>query len=288
MHVTFFAVEKDREDKLAASFCEGVKRSRTDTCEVVRPASYPAPNPRTDVAVMIGVKGYSRRLLDNHLEAGKHTVYIDKGYLGGRSAYFRMSVNSFQPLAYFQKTPRPDDRLRALSVNMLPMRTQGSHIIIAGGSLKYAKWHGLHTGQSVDPMTEWARKSLKRVGKYTNRPLIYRPKPSWKEAVSLSGARFSRPPELLAHLLPDAWALVTFGSNAAVEALTAGVPVIVTGDGIARPLARTQEENIDDLFIPSDAVRRQWLADMAYCQFNVQEMESGLAWKILREQIACR
>jgi len=130
--------------------------------------------------------------------------------------------------------------------------------------------------------------ALKRVGKYTNRPLIYRPKPSWKEAVSLSGARFSRPPELLAHLLPDAWALVTFGSNAAVEALTAGVPVIVTGDGIARPLARTQEENIDDLFIPSDAVRRQWLADMAYCQFNVQEMESGLAWKILREQIACR
>ena len=285
MNVTFFAgVTKEREHEIARMLGQGVQ-SHGDTFELVDPAEYPAPNKETDVAVMVGVKGYSRKLFDDHLAVGKQVIYIDKGYLGHRGRYYRMSVNSFQPLSYFQSIPRLSDRLKTHNIKLQPMRKNGSHIMIAGGSVKYANWHGLNAMGGEDPMTVWARKRILRLRKHSRRPLVYRPKPSWKDAVLVSGARFSRPPRTITQELIDCWALITFGSNAAVDALIAGVPVVVLGDGVALPLAQTSEEKIEDLYIPTDNERQQWLQDLAYCQFNLTEMASGEAWGILKEQI---
>ena len=285
MHVTFFAAEKDREDMIARAFATGV-RTHSHQCDIVRPAEYPAPNPETDVAVMIGVKGYSRKLFDDHLEAGKHVLYIDKGYLGNRGRYYRMSVNSFQPLRYFQQVARPADRLQTLGLTLQPMRTSGRHILVAGGSVKYSNWHRMHGGPNdEDPATAWAQQTIKRLSKASHRPIVYRPKPSWKDAVPIPGVEYSRPPRTIQEELRDCWCLVTYGSNAALDALIFGVPVLVLGDGIAQPLAKMSENSVEDPYLPTDEERWQLLADVAYCQFSVPEMASGLAWSILQEQL---
>lgn len=288
LNVVFFASPKDREMSIGTAFCQGVL-SHGDTCRLVHPADYEGPHGDTDVAVCIGVKGWSRLLMETHLAARKHLVYLDKGYLGDpkgpRSKYIRCSVDSFQPLEYLQTIPRPDDRLKQLGVQLQPWRKTGKEVIIAGGSLKYAMWHRLGSQNGMDPATTWATKTYGVLRKYTQRPIFYSPKPSWKEAVPIEGTTFVRPPIPIEEQLKTAWAVVSYGSNATVDAQIAGVPTFVLGDGIAKPMSLDDLTLIDTPFYPTDTQRWQFLADVAYCQFSISELESGIGWSILRPQV---
>ena len=67
-----------------------------------------------------------------------------------------------------------------------------------------------------------------------------------------------------------------------VEAVIAGVPVVVISKGAcaAESVADLELVNVFDPRFPDDAERQQWLADLAYCQFRLEEITSGLAWEI--------
>lgn len=297
MNVVFYHSDKAREHRLAEAFNKGVQR-HGHTFEARRMAEYEDPLPETDVAIMVAVKGNSRRCMEDHLLMHRHVIYIDKGYIrtrdqsqfGHAPEFWRMSRDAFQPLDYFQKIPRPADRWNQLKIEMQPFQKMGETIIIAGGSLKYAMWHRFEGGERgdgtpIDPATRWAEKVVTRIRKRTSRMLVYRPKPSWRDAKPIMHARYSRPPKRIQDELKEAWALITYGSNAAVDALFAGVPVFVLGDGIARPLARTDLDQIEDPYYPTDEERQQWAQDLAYCQFTLDETASGLAWEVLMEGV---
>jgi hypothetical protein len=70
-----------------------------------------------------------------------------------------------------------------------------------------------------------------------------------------------------------------------VDAIIAGVPVIITGDGIAKPLGRATLKYINDLYYPTDTERYQFLCDLAYIQWNLDELRNGLAWSHIKPQI---
>ena len=286
--VAFLASPKDREFAIAEAFCKGVQ-AHGDKSSVMLTADYAGPQGETDVAVFVGVKGWSRLIMETHLEAGKHSIVLDKGYVGGpkgpRSKYIRCSVDEFQPLSYFQAISRPDDRLNQLGVQIQPWKKKGNEVVICGGSLKYAAWHRMPGANDRDPATTWATKTFGKLRKYTDRPIHYSPKPSWKHAVPIEGMRFVWPPVPINEQLKTAWAVVSYGSNATVDAQIAGVPTFVLGDGIAKPMSLDDLTRIDKPYYPTDAQRWQWLADLSYAQFSLQEFESGLAWSILRPQV---
>jgi len=286
MHVTFFAADKDREYEVARPLRHGIVQ-HGDTCEIVRAADFRGPAKKTDCAVMIGVKGWSKLLMEQHRHVNKHVVYIDKGYMR-RNGYYRMSVNAFQPIDYFQERMRPSDRFEKLNLKTQPMQKKGSgeHIVLAGGSVKYAMWHEMPSMDHIDPMTTWARKQIRLLNKLQHRPIVYRPKPSWRDAVEIEGVEYSRLPRTIEHELENAYCLITFGSNAGVDAVRLGVPVIILGDGAAQPMGVTDLKKVNRLVYPRDIDRDQWLYDLAYCQFTTDEMNTGLAWKILKERMA--
>lgn len=287
MNVLFYASDKDREYSIAEAYKKGIEK-HGDHCRILPTADVEGVDEWADVAAMIGVKGWSRLLMDTYIAAGKHTTLIDKGYLSGakgpRSKFCRVSVDSFQPLEYFQAFPRPDDRFKELKIDLKPT-PHGKNIIIAGGSLKYAQWHGFNGRYGMDPMTTWAFDVINNLKERTSAPLVYRPKPSWQDARPLPGARFSRAPITIDEELANAYGLCTYGSNAALDALIAGVPTYVLGDGIVKPLSRTSLKEIHNPLYPTDAERYQLLCDISYCQWNLKEFESGEAWPYIREQI---
>lgn len=287
MNVLFYTSQKDREYAIAEAFQKGIIK-HGDSCKVLPTADIEGVDEWADVAAMIGVKGFSRLLMDTYLAAGKHVLYCDKGYLSGakgpRSKYCRVSVDSFQPLDYFQAFPRPDDRFKELKIDLKPT-PHGENIIVAGGSLKYAQWHNFNGRYGMDPMSTWAFDVINNVKEKTTRPIVYRPKPSWNDARELPGARFSRAPITIDEELANAHCLITFGSNSAVDAIIAGVPVIVVGDGIAQPLSRTNLKGVNDLYYPTEKERYQFLSNLAYVQFDLKEMERGVAWEIIKPQI---
>jgi len=133
-------------------------------------------------------------------------------------------------------------------------------VIFAGSSEKYHEWYG------IGGATQYAQTQIDLIRKYSSRPIVYRPKPSWEDAVPINGTRFSRHPELIRDVLHNAHALVAYGSNAATDAVMNGVPAVVLGDGVARPVAETSISNIEHPYFPSDEERYQWCCDFSYCQ----------------------
>ncbi len=148
--------------------------------------------------------------------------------------------------------------------------------MLAGSSAKYHAFYGLS-----DP-TRYAQKIVKQLAHLTKREIIYRPKPSWREAVPIRGTRFSPPKsymlENLGHILPTAHCLITHGSNACFDAMVAGVPSIILGDGVALPISSCDLYKIEDLPKPRDHARLQLLANLAYHQWTESELASGQAW----------
>ena len=274
MNIAFLYADKARERVLAEAFVGGLRRHGVDAKTVVL-ASKSAVPLEVDAACMFGVK--SREVWQRYRRAGIHVFYFDKGYVRRNQEFWRVSINSHNPTSWLMELDQPPDRFRALRLIVKPWRQEGDQVVIAGSSAKYHAFHGL-----LEP-TEFATRLVKRIGKWTNgRQIVYRPKPSWRDAVPIDGTRFSAAPRTIEDELSGAHALVTHGSNACFEAMLSGIPTIALGDAIARPISSTDLVDIENPRVASDGERLRLLSDLAYFQWTRPEMASGQAWEFLR------
>ena len=275
LRVHFFMSDKQREHLLADAVLRGAERCgyQVSSCSIGKTPK--AEN--YDVACFVGVK--SRELFREHNSRGTHVIYFDKGYSRHKSTravggweYWRVSVDSHHPTRFIEQMSMPSDRFDALSLEVKPWRTEGKHILIAGSSAKYHAFYGLK-----DPTT-FGKDIVRDLRAISERPLWYRPKPSWREAVPLLKTRYSVPPETITDALCNCWAMVTHGSNACFEALIGGIPSIVLGDAITRPISSSALNDVESPRLASDDERAKILANLAYCQWTLPEMASGKAW----------
>lgn len=284
MKITFWHSDKPRERLLADAFADGA-RAHGDAVELRSLTPDPVVSD-CDVACMVGVK--SRELYRAHFAAGAHLVYFDKGYTrhAARSPvklweYWRVAIDSHQPTALLMETNCPEDRADRLGLVLQPWRKPHaeSWILIAGSSAKYHEFYGMK-----DP-TAWTGKLVRELRERSRRPIVYRPKPSWADAVPIEGTRFSRSPETIEEALRDVAVVVTHGSNACFEAVLAGVPCVVLGEAVAKPISSTTLDELESPRTASYAERHQWLNNLAYWQWTMPELASGEAWQFLRPKI---
>lgn len=189
-------------------------------------------------------------------------IYCDNAFLDVvRGTHFRAARNRLQDGA-----GKPDwARFKEMGIEVKPWRKDGRHIVVVMQSEHFMKevvgWpHGA---------VGWQQDVLHRIKKSTDRPILVR---HW------SSNKAERA-KTLANDLQNAWALVTHASAAANEALLAGVPVFVTEDCAASPMAG--EWNIDAPFYPED--REAWAAGLAAKMWTLEEMRAGDAWRSLNE-----
>lgn len=280
LKVRFWQSDKPRERILAEAFLSGCKihGDDTDVRSLGQEVTFDC-----DVACMVGVK--SRDLWRAHARAGVQMVYVDKGYdRHSRNddvrgwEYWRVAVNGHQPTSKF-RAGYPADRLADMGWEFKPWRQSGTRIVIAGSSAKYHAFYDL-----ADP-TQWAQKLVKQIEGLSRRETVYRPKPSWKDAVKIAGTTWSGRGEGIADALTGAHCLVTHGSNACFEAMLAGVPSIVIGDGVAAPISSRDVTEIETPRLASDAEREAVLRFLAYQQWTLAEFLDGKAWPVIRRQI---
>lgn len=280
MKIIFYHTPEGRERRLAEAFARGTA-AHGDECVLFGTKYQGIPDSEADVAVMIGVKGRSRLILDTYLAAGKHAVYLDKGFFRPASHdYIKVSVDGFQPLRYLYDVARGTSRLERLTskfgieVRQAP-RGNGAAIYL-GPSQKYARFHRLGDA------TEYAMEVLRKFRVVSDREFIYRPKASWGGAVPISGAFFSRPPRELSTDLKNARVLIVHGSNASADATLAGIPVIALGPAIARPVSETRIDQVEDSEVFPESVRFKWACQVSYCQWTLDEFKSGEMWSETR------
>lgn len=234
-----------------------------------------------DASCVIGVKGAN---LVRQLEArGEPWIYWDKAYNRDWPTYWRVSYCGHQPTDYLMGLNYPGDRAAEQGWIAKPWRkpTSDGHVMFAGASLKYHKFFDLG-----DP-TEYAEDVVRQINARTGRRVIYRPKPSWGAAAPVDGAEFSwtaskRIDHPISKDIAGAHVVVTHGSAAALDGLRAGVPAIVLGHAVTRSISST---SLDDLENPREASLEECqrlMANLAYCQFSLEEIRRGMAWKHLR------
>lgn len=212
----------------------------------------------------------------------RNWFYGDNGYmLPGKdeSSYFRITRNALQ---IDGSGPIPDsgtDRWKQLGLSLKPWRKTGSHIVVCPPGRLF----GATFGFSAD---EWLEQTLETLRQHTDREIRVRAKVSWNDAkapdiVSLKGVSKTSVPKPLADDLADAWALVTRSSNAAVEALLAGVPVFATEPCGSSAMGLADLTKIE---APrTDGDREHWAAVLSCNQWTLPEMRDGTCWKMLNE-----
>lgn len=280
MRVAFFASEKEREQSLAEAFAQGCA-AHGDKCSILDPSLAPAWG--CDVAVMVGVKSLACWQINR--ASGLQTIMIDKGYVRHRVRrsrtweYWRVAVNAHQPTGYLMEQKCPPERWNGLGIALQQWRAAGRHILFAGSSAKYHAFHGL------PHPTEYARRIVNELRRVTRREIVYRPKPSWRDAEPIPGTRFSDGDATISGDLAEAFALVTHGSNSCFEAIVAGVPCLILGNAVARPISATEVSQIENPVRCAEKTRLRWASALAYQQWTMEEFASGDAWDHLRKAL---
>lgn len=262
---------------LCKAMAAGIAKSG-DRCTILDPRSY-YTGPQHDVAIFYGMGGNLKQVMADYRKAGKPTVYMDLGYWGrteggARSGYHKCAINARHPTAYFQNQPHRNDRFEKFGIKVRDWQRKGRHILLAGFSAKHAQFEGYQ-------VHEWERSTILLIQQHTDRPIIYRPKPSDRFARQLAGVEYSPPEQSLADVLADCHAVVTSHSNVGVDALLEGVPVF-TIEGVASTMGLNRFDLLESPVYPDG--RKQWAADIAYCQFNVREMSMGIPWRHFKRE----
>lgn len=277
MKILFWYSDKEREYELGKAFCHGAEQYGHQ-CLILEKGK---KLPEFDAIGMVGVK--SHKMFVSCQE--KTIFYFDKGYLRhklnkrkGAWEYWRVAVNAHHPTQYITTAKHPMDRMEELGIMCWPWRKEGDHILVAGSSAKYHQFYSL-----FDP-TRFAKKVVTEIKKRSNRDIVYRPKPTWKEAVPIVGSRFSPRYESLSELLKNCHVVVTHGSNICFESILNGIPCIVLGEGVGKPISSTRIDDIENPYLASEEERVQWLSNLAYCQWTLEEFRTGEAWETLRGQ----
>lgn len=191
------------------------------------------------------------RLLGRALFETRDWYYGDHGYFG-RGRYYRCTRGALQHDGTGDAGP---ERFEAHRLEVKRWRTSGRHVVVCPPDADFAELMGFDANR-------WLVETLAALRQATDRTIMVRPRV------------IGRPLEID---LADAWALVTYMSNAAVDALIAGVPVIVTGPSGAARMGLRDPAAIETPILPDD--REQFLWNLASRQWTIEEMERGDLWR---------
>ncbi len=276
MKTTVYIRENIRSQVVGKAIAEGVN-SQDDICNVVHSSRYTAPD--SDVALFYGLGDNIPTIRNDYINSGRKAILIDLGYWGrtdgGKrlNGYHRFAINSLHGHGYLQQKKHDSSRFDKFNLTIKPFNKTGTKIIICGQSKKAAKVYGLQWGQ-------YERWLYSQVKQFTKREIIYRPKKTLIGTDKPIEGTTYKPDGEFTSLLDDAYIVLSHHSNCGIDAILNGVPIF-TADGLASILS----SNLlcpNTPHYPTPDQQKQFLHDVAYHQYNIEEMKNGTAWKYLR------
>ncbi len=285
----FYIADKVREIALAHAVGEAAVVAGYEY-QIASNALYRRPDPAVSVACIFGVKKPSRRFLADHRAANIHTLFFDKGYTRrplDKKSRFRVSANAIQPTDYLMRVKHPADRFRATGIMFKKQRdtTPDSPVLIAGSSQKFHDWF-----PRVSPSDAMAYYEMlvRNIRSYTQRPIIWRPKPSWKLAEPIRDTRYSEMPVTIEMELVEAHSCIVTGAGVAFHALAKGVPTYVM-PGFSNVAAGVATPTLDRLWfgngLPDDDTRYQFCCNVCYQEWTLPQFSEGTWLGLLQDQL---
>ena len=208
-------------------------------------------------------------------EEGRDFYYMDTGYFGnevnsknpnGWKYWHRIVKNNLQ---HDEIVSRPDDRWKQFNKTIEPWKKSGRKILIAKPDEKPCKFYGID-------LEQWTKDTIETIKKYTDRPVEIRERAPKRIDRTVSNT-------LKQALDDDVFALVTFNSNAATEAVMYGYPVFALAPcNAANPVALNDLSQIEKPYYPDQDKLYSWACHLAYGQFHNDELRTGSALTMIQ------
>lgn len=216
-------------------------------------------------AMVYGILRGCDRIIKECEWIGRDYYYVDHGYInrGYYDGYFRVVKNGLQAKLDHEdddgyvtlRIPNKPDwgaRWKALGVQRRPWKKDGRHIVVCPISKAMGAFWGIDAER-------WTEAVCRELASHTDRPVQVK----LKDGSSLREA------------LEDAWCLVTHSSNAAIDAVLNGTPVITLGPSAAKVLS-WGFDSIESPEWPADHFMDDWCCALANSQFTLDEMRRGI------------
>lgn len=259
----------DEADLILTNWVEGVNAKYVNGFKDLR--NYPVDQP----VAFRGMTG--RKIVKTCENQGREFYYIDTGYLGNREKrkiWHRVVRNGMQHSKVVWDLPEDrwkNIRLMNWKYNMMwpGWKKNGKAILVVTPSEKPCKYYGI-------TRDAWVKETIDEIKKHTDRPIIVRDKGLRRERVG-NGSLYNQLDE------DHIFALVTYNSIAATEAVHYGVPAFTGAPGAADELCLKDLSKIETPYYADADKVQQWLHWLGYCQYQTSELKSGLAYKLIQE-----
>lgn len=213
---------------------------------------------------------------DNCQKIGRDYYYIDTGYFGnfpspgnekGQKKWHRIVKNENQqvdiadvPADRWERLLNDDPRLRWTG-----WKDYNKKILLVMPNPKACKWY------KID-YEKWVVDTKEQIAKYSDLPV----------EVRIKGSRSERNKGYTIYDAFDSgvYATVAMNSMAALESVLYGIPAFVSIPCAASPLASTDLSQLATPYKPKHKLIERHCKNLAYTQFTIDEIISGLAYKL--------
>lgn len=272
------------DKRLLTNFKEGLRRHSDDSLSRSYLADFDG-EPVGDVALCFGYSAQTRAVMDAYHAAGKHYVMFDKGMvrkLNKAAERSRVMINGGHPLKSLMRGRRNGARWENLKTRTSDKRGVGDDapIVLAINSEKHCSFWGIKSAW------EWSARVVEEIRRYTDRPIIFRPKPKGERTPPIEGTTYSDKPDHIEDALKGAWCLVTHTSSCAINALLMGIPAICLGPCAASPVSGDSVADVVDPKFPGPDEYERWLHNLAWFEWTGDEFASGEAWGFIKRELA--
>lgn len=233
------------------------------------------PDVNCDLAVFWSHRPY--HIIETQRERGLDYIALERGYIGPRTewtAFCLNGLNGHADWSHCENSP-PDRFLKYHSDKLKPYRlTSEGNILIIG------QVNGDESVKGID-LNIWYKKIANEFKEFfPNSNIVLRHHPC-----AVNRAEYNELGMGGGASLQDAFnrasAVVTLNSNTGVESVFEGIPTFTFDEG-AMAWSITQHE-------PSTGFemidRSQWAHDLAYKQWTLEEIKSGLSWEHLKNKL---
>jgi len=212
----------------------------------------------------------SRGLDYYFIETGYFGNYSCEGNPNARKFWHRIVKNAMQ---HEKVLNVPGDRWETICkydtrLKWKGWKKNGSKILVVAPSEKPCKYYGINH-------IDWVNDTVKELKKHTDREIVVREKGSRNERTSSN--------VIYDAFDKDVYAIVTYNSIAAAEAVAYGIPAFAMAPTCAKPVTLSDLSKIETPYYPDETFVYRWLSSLAYGQFHVEELLTGKAWRMVLE-----
>lgn len=217
----------------------------------------------------------------------KNRIILDAGFikhgkqLPFNKAYYSINIDSIKRFGTTHTKNSPPDRWKRLNIEKPTWRTGGNHILVIGQNEQ-----GLGTSSIRKEglsFLNWSDQTLKEIRNHTSRKIIYKPHPHQSFLPDPVENCVILPVDVkdkISNYFIDCWCAVSLASNGAIDCIMNGIPVI-TNDKMSMTYD-VSSHYLNEIENPKTPNITQWLYDVSYAQWNMEEAESGEVWLYIK------